>query len=314
MFDVTSRVRSMAKWVVPRRILRVARGLLGRKRPLDVFAAKLAAYRALMRASSDQEDLSCQLYSLRKIAHALDKGLHHAQWEPGHGLRLYERLQTLLRSVGHVPDPTVAWAQNIATEFQRRRECGQKRPTPLGAQVTPPPIDADGLLGLFRARTSSRAYSDRCVRECDIRAIVQAALQAPSSSSRQTLRVYATVTPETARTIASRFHGYTCFSVHLPALILFCVDLRPYTYPQELFIPTLDTGLAVENAALMATSLGMSMTQLIWVGERGPQEAIRAAWDIPDWEEIVVGATCGYPCRQAIRPVRKSVESALVMK
>ena len=83
--------------------------------------------------------------------------------------------------------------------------------------------------------------------------------------------------------------------------------------PRELFVPHLDVGLAAENAALMASSFGLSIVFLSWGSRTADNEhRLRTRFAIPEHYEIVVGAACGYPSLSPVRPARKRVTDTLV--
>lgn len=284
-----------------------------RKRALmyeEQFATKMTRYRRLV----DQQVLGSQegmLAKLRMHAHITDKGLHREDWEPEHGVRNYHHCKALLETLEGVQDPTYFWAKSIAEEYERRLDSSARMFPPFGVPSSPCTVSPELLTELLESRTSSRVFTDQLITEDQVEKIVAAALEAPSSCNRQAIKVYASVNPDKAGRIACHFIGFTGFSDFVPAVIVFCMDLRPYIYPSEFFTPTLDAGLAVENAALMACAMGLSMTQMIWTGEEDRDAELRSLLEIPDCEEIMVGAVCGYPRRAAVRPVRKRITEAL---
>jgi len=274
---------------------------------------KLSRYRHL-NGLTDDDDHQSALSRLRAYAHSLDKGLHKANWVPGHSACIYRQAKSIADVWERASEPTYVWACSILREYESRQVEQSTSIASRGQAVVPCSIPAHSLLEFLQTRRSSRQYVERPVTQEHVQAIVSAALEAPSSSNRQTLRVYATIEPEKALEVGQNFHGFTGFSSYVPAMLVFAVDIRPYQFPAELFIPTLDTGLAVENAALMAFSLGLSMTQLIWVARPELDLNLRSYFGIPHYEDIIVGAACGFPERDAVRPARKTVTDTLVLK
>jgi len=173
---------------------------------------------------------------------------------------------------------------------------------------------SEHAIGQFmRSRCSVRQYSPKPVSEEMVTKMVDAANQAPSSCNRHTLKIFSTTNQERAREILPLFVGYTGFNSNVQCALVFCADLRPYSFPQEIFIPTLDTGLAIENAALMAHALGLSMTILSWGNRTTPNELkLRRILGLPEYYEIIAGAACGHPSLVCELPARKSVEETLV--
>ena len=69
------------------------------------------------------------------------------------------------------------------------------------------------------------------------------------------------------------------------------------------------------NAALMASSLGLSIVFLSWGSRTVDNERrLRTQFNIPTYYEIVVGGCCGYPSRTPVRPVRKPIAKTLIWK
>jgi nitroreductase len=255
---------------------------------------------------------------LRLCAHVLDKGLCRSDWEPGHSRALYEQGRCLLNRLAQDPagEPDeLKWARDIFEEYERR-EAGAVSPASTGAAPAPDAALApEAVARLIRTRSSVRHFQERPVSPRVLEDIVAAAIQAPSSCNRQTLRVYASLDPARVHDVLACFSGFTGFSPYVPCALVFCADLRPYYFPNEIFIPTLDTGLAIENALLMATAHGLSATPLTWGSRRsGDEERLRALLDVPKHMDIVAGAACGYPHQPAVPPVRKTVAATLVLR
>lgn len=253
--------------------------------------------------------------TVRRLAHNVEKGLNRSDFEPGHSCHVYDQVKDILDHYDG-DDGTAEWARSLLQDYESAQgdvamlEGKYRREY----QRTSDHLDPSALLSFLRLRRSCREYQDKLVLESEIKRIVEAGLEAPSSCSRQALRVFCSLTPEKSKAVLNCFTGFTCFSENVPAAMVFCVDLRPYFLPKELFVPTLDVGLAASNAALMATSLDLSMTYLSWGARRPEQEErLRRLMGIPEYCEIVVGATCGYPAYVPHRPERKHVNSALTI-
>lgn len=281
------------------------------------YRSRLARYEE-MALGHYENDREVQIAQLRLCAHVLDKGLRRPDWEPGHSRPLYTQGRCLLdrliqdRSDGQ---EDLKWAAEIIGEYERR-QAGSSPPPANVAVPDPHPLPPpEEVARLLRARVSTRCFIARPVPETILEDIVAAAIHAPSSCNRQSLRAYASLNPDRVRDVLACFSGFTGFSPYVPCAIVFCADLRPYYFPNEIFIPTLDTGLAIENALLMATAHGLSATPLTWGSRRpGDEERLRDLLDIPAHLEIVAGAACGYPRQSAEPPVRKSVAATLVVR
>ena len=278
------------------------------------FERRILRYQTLS-GSGCLDDINSALAKVRMHAHVMDKGLHRSDWDKGHGENNYTQCRLLLEQLEGVQDPTCVWAKRVVGEYERRTKCTEADHIPFGEPVASCcSISPEQLQLLLKARTSTRFYTGQRVLTEQVEKMVVAALEAPSSCNRQAIKVYASVCPSKAREIARHFIGFTGFGEFVPAVVVICMDLRPYDYPKELFTPSLDAGLAMENAVLMACALGLSMTQLIWTGEDDREVGLRRLLGISEFEEVMVGAVCGYPAQQAIRPVRKPIVEALAFR
>ncbi|HPR69556.1 MAG TPA: nitroreductase family protein [Kiritimatiellia bacterium] len=304
-------MKNLLRQLIPLRIRRCLRS------PLILpgsYRSRLDRYEQIALGGVEHSSDS-QLAQLRQYAHELDKGLHRKDWEPGHGEAVYQKARCLygqLAGNAASPDGVFRWIQDILSEHEQRQHQPPDQVTPLAAEHEPFRLDPDAMAKAIAARVSSRWFQSRTIPETVLNQIVEAAAQAPSSCNRQTLQIFASLDPARTIEILKCFKGFTGFSPFIPCAMVFCADLRPYLFPNELFIPTLDTALAVENALLMASAHGLNATLLTW-GSRNTEEdrRLRRILGIPDHIEIVVGAACGYPEKNAIRPARKSVADTL---
>ncbi len=279
----------------------------------DKFDDLIAQYRKAI-SEPFSENVQSNLARLRMNVHIIDKGLHRPDWEFGHSDKCYaEAKKLLVDSSAADRDPTFKWADKVLREYEEAEVNGERSKTPESDFRQQDFVHANDLERFFASRTTCRNFEGRPVLREDLMRIVDAGLQAPSSCCRQTLKVYGSVTPETARDTARCFHGFTGFSDSIPSTMVFCADIRPYGMPGELFYPTFDTALAADHAALMASALGMSMAMLCWIPQKEREERLRTLHNIPEYEAIVVGAVCGYPKQQARKPPRKRVAEALVL-
>jgi len=111
-----------------------------------------------------------------------------------------------------------------------------------------------------------------------------------------------------------QFKGATGISEYVPGFMVFCADMRGYSYPAERMLPVVDVSLGMQSAALVAHAHGLSMTFLSWAQHTaGEDTALRELFDIPDYHEIVAGALCGYPAVSVEAPARKSITTTIRM-
>lgn len=307
-------IKRCLKMVLPKSLIRCIRHLADQRKEVAAYQLKLQPYRQLTVQKDSTETQLC-LAKLRMYAHVVDKGLQRHDWESGHSMSAYAKAVHYLQLCPDTEDPTYRWARGIVAEYDKGRAEQCARPGNVEGQWHyTAPVDAARLMAFLKFRTSIRCFQKKLVPEETASMIAEAALEAPSSCHRQTLKIYGSVNPKSVGTIAGCFHGFTGFSEFVPLVLVFCADLRPYTYPVELFTPTVDTALAVENAMLMASALGITMTLLNWIGKPESEQRLRACLEIPLHEAIVIGAVGGYPSAAAPRPIRKPVSRTLILK
>jgi nitroreductase len=284
-------------------------------RCLGEIAERLSRYKKVQQGVFPDDD-EVRLSRLRAYAHILDKSLHHPEWEYGRGREIYELASKLLIQLDGHDCPTKAWANEIVSQYEARQkgfaQSPERHTDDMQENIK---LCSEDLSRLMANRRSCRQYAERKVERDVLAAMVSAAIEAPSSCSRQTLRVYCEDRPGSVKEVLQYFKGFTGFGSYVPVCMVYGADLRPYGMPKELFVPHLDTGLAAQNAAIMAAAHGVSVTYLSWASHSPGQDVgLRAYFEIPDYVEIVVGCACGYPRFFAMRPQRKRVDSTLIYK
>lgn len=306
-------LRQVLKSLLPEAVIKRLKKTGETRKRFAAYKERLAPFLGIAKATTFTDEDYC-LSMLRMYAHVIDKGLHRSDWEPGHSRAVFEKAQYYLALCRNKQDPTLSWATRILNEYATRSSGRPPEDPDIRDCVLTPPVSSSALMGHFEYRTSCRQFIRRPLSGEDVARIVQAALEAASSCHRETLRVYATITPDLASDLAACFHGYTGFSDYLPCLFVFCADLRPYSYPAELFTPVLDTSLAVQNAVLMASAMGLSMTLLNWTARRDADAILRKEFRIRPHEEIIIGAACGFPDSVPFRPIRKPISKTLTIR
>ncbi len=251
---------------------------------------------------------------LRQYAHILDKGLHRADFTTGHGVQTYERAAAAaahLKSPEALSDPSVTWALDRIRLYERRQSGAPSR---LTAECPRTTCAYEDLLDAIRTRRSVRCYEHRPVADDVIEKITDALDWSPTSCNRQPARAYATNNPEIVRRCVQLHGGAACFTdIHAPLFLTFCADCRVYDMPAEVAMPYIDVALGVQNCALVAHTLGVSLTLLTWALHSDTQDReLRRILNIPDYCQIVVGAVGGYPNGGAQVPARKHKELTIV--
>jgi nitroreductase len=158
----------------------------------------------------------------------------------------------------------------------------------------PAPTDA-GVHELIRERWSPRAMSDAPIAAGDLVLLLEAAQWAPSSNNEQPWRFVVADryrNPEMhARVVSTLAQGNVAWAQRAPVLIVAVAKtayIRNDAPNRHAFY---DTGAAVVQLALQATSLGLCVHQM---GGFSPEQA-RSALRIPEGYEPVVVVAAGHP-------------------
>lgn len=165
----------------------------------------------------------------------------------------------------------------------------------------------NATLDLIHAHGSVRAYKTDPLPTSIIETIVAAAQRASTSSNLQAYSVIA-VTEAAKRERLAQLCGNQSFVAQAPLFLAWCADLarldrvcalRGYTqvteYVENFLVAALDVGIAAQNAALAAESLGLG---ICYIGSirNNPREVIQLL-GLPRLVFPVVGMTVGYPER-----------------
>jgi nitroreductase len=308
-------LRAIFHAIVPRRWARVLR------RPLLVpaeYGPLLAEIEAVICAQREGRCQDDEYWAavLRKYAHILDKGLQRCDWEPGHSSSIYQLARDALSHI-HSPeiqsDPSVAWARERIAEYEELQTCRPESVEPLACSVTT--CGYETLLDAIQTRRSLRSYTDQQVPEELLQRVVEVITWAPGSCNRQTVKVFAARRHSLVQACLATCQGATGFGETVPCFLSFCADLRAYELPQELYLPTLDTALGIQNCCLVAHSLGLGITLLSWAQHSAEEEReLRRRLEIPSYYQIVVNGVLGYPAQGAPCPRRKSGERTWVVR
>lgn len=307
-------VKAIVKLLIPGPLRRFIGTRLRTRRRWLHLRDRVSRYLKL--SDESKNDADYLLSMLRMNAHIVDKGLRSENWRRGRSKSAYTRSKELIGELGSCEDPTYDWAIEIISEYERR-QCIEgdglgKDNVHWASWVRDEMVSEDKMMRHMRARTSVRNFDKgRRITEAEADDIVRAALEAACSCHRQTLRVYCCLDPDRTRQIGECFHGFTCYSEYVPSVWVFCVDLRTYQFPEELFTPSVDTALGVQNAVLYAGACGLSMVLLNWVSKPEAELRLRELMKIPEHESIVVGAACGQPQSITTKPARKLPRDAM---
>lgn len=283
--------------------------------PWRKYALRLKTIEKVRAQQNDCD--STAMAKSRMWAHSLDKSLHREDYQIGRAVAIRQLIEENRDIIERSNCPTSEWIKTIAHEYDKRLSSRHATHQPLydpynGAARKK--HDAQRVETLMVDSRSTRIYEERHVSAGDLYRLAYAASMAANSSNRQTLQIFGTSIPELAHSALANFRGFTNWSHFVPAMLVFGADLRSYSMPKELFNPAIDTSLAAQNAALLASALGMSMTFLSWANRTEyAEKALREILRIPNHCELFVGAAIGYPKRHAIKPVRRNRADVLTL-
>jgi nitroreductase len=158
------------------------------------------------------------------------------------------------------------------------------------------------LFEAIQKRHSVRRYADRPVEEEKLIKVLEAARLAPSAKNRQAWKFIVIRDPDLRRQMIDAARGQR-FVGQAPVIIA-CCGLDPayhMTCGQQADL--IDTAIAIEHMALMATSLGLGTC---WIGAFY-QDQVKRLLHIPDPVHVVELMTLGYPAGSEFKTSRKSL-------
>lgn len=144
------------------------------------------------------------------------------------------------------------------------------------------------MLDLIKKRRSIRQYTDEPVSDADIKALLEAAMAAPSSDDRRPWE-FIVVREKSLRQRLAQTHVWSHMCADAPVVFIVCGDERCSKAWVE------DTSAATENLLLAATELGLGA---VWVGvHRDPQneEYVRKVLGIPQELHVLCLVPVGHP-------------------
>lgn len=300
---------------------KVLGGILKRIVPMRIY--KLIAngaiivpsyYKSVIEETERYFDLSLEdsdekaFLLMRKYAHILDKGLHRKDATPGHSKGCYLALKSLLAKLNttdYYNDPSFHWAEDKIAKYEKL----QDNPTiftPYRGTVYNSTIGFDELFELMRQRRSNRCFTEENVTDEDINKLKDVANWAASSCNKQPIRLFVTNDQELAKKCLECCAGGTGFGTNIPSFWVFTANIRGYVYPDEMFLPSIDTSLGAQNVFLAAQTMGLTGTILTWGQHTTTDDlTLRKLLNIPNDYSIIFCAVLGHAEFSYDTPVRK---------
>lgn len=160
-------------------------------------------------------------------------------------------------------------------------------------------------INLLKAHKSIRKYSDKPVENEKIKAIIECAQSAPTSSFIQAYTIISVVDKSKRKGIA-HLAGDQSYVEECPLFLVFCADLNRTKiscelnhktmvegYTETFIISTVDAALAGQNALIAAESLGLGGVYI--GGIRNNPAQMCKILNIPSGVYPVFGMCLGYP-------------------
>ena len=177
------------------------------------------------------------------------------------------------------------------------------------------------ILESLHRRKSVRVFTDQPVGEEEKRAILEAAVQAPTAGNQQ-LYTILDITDQSIKDTLAETCDHQPFIAKAPVVLVFCADCRKWfdAYveagcsprrpgPGDLMLAVEDAAIAAQNAVTAAESLGLGSC---YIGDIMEQyEAHRELLHLPPWVFPAVMLVMGYPTQQQkdrVKPQRCAME------
>lgn len=161
---------------------------------------------------------------------------------------------------------------------------------------------------VLAARRSVRAYAQRAVEPGRLRAVLEAAAEAPSAGNLQAYRVVVAEAARTRRDLAHAAHGQG-FLAEAPVLLVFCADTprsqARYGERGASLFAVQDATIAAAYAQLAATDQGLASC---WVGAFDEARVGSVLALPPERLRPVAILALGHAAERPARPPRRAVD------
>jgi len=162
----------------------------------------------------------------------------------------------------------------------------------------------------IRGRASVREYKADTVPDNVLRAVLGAAVQAPSSGNVQDWEFVVVKTPEGKNALAEAAFNQG-FVAKAPCVIVVCSDLdritKAYGARGEQLYSIQNTAAAIQNMMLAAWDKGLGSC---WIGAFN-EEAVRGAVVLPSRTRPLAIITLGYPAGKAVKSRSRPLDNVV---
>jgi nitroreductase len=144
------------------------------------------------------------------------------------------------------------------------------------------------VLNLIKKRRSIRDYTDEPVSDADVKALLEAAMAAPSANNSQPWE-FIVVRREDLRRRLAQTHGWSTMCADAPVVFVVCGNERASNHWVE------DTSAATENLLLAVAGLDLGA---VWVGvypRPHYEEHVKSVLGIPSQLRVLCLVPVGHP-------------------
>lgn len=159
------------------------------------------------------------------------------------------------------------------------------------------------MLDLIKKRRSIREYTGEPVSEADVRAMLEAAMAAPSANNSQPWE-FVVVRREDLRRRLAETHRWSTMCAAASVVFAVCGQPRHSDHWVE------DTSAATQNLLLAAAGLGLGA---VWIGiypRAQREEHVRKTLSIPDGLRVLCLVAVGHPAET--KPARTQYDASKV--
>ncbi|MFX0139009.1 MAG: nitroreductase family protein [Candidatus Hodarchaeota archaeon] len=218
----------------------------------------------LIYKNSAKVDKQLLYTTIKKNAHLLDKYMQFPIHDKKQKLldlnyiKLKNSLQQWNKNHYGKNDPII-WATRILEDYETfyPEKCPDCRFMNTETNVFSS-IDTEKLLFLMKKRRSRRFYSSTPLNKKEKDLLIEAAIYAPSSCNRQSIRFIFIEEPNLKKFVSECVPGGREFFNLAPTIIIALADKRDYRYPDGRVTPYQDTAAAIQNLLLIAETMDLA--------------------------------------------------------
>jgi len=197
----------------------------------------------------------------------------------------------------------VEWAETNLEDYKRWAETGvpqihSERSLPLFTAASP-------VMEVLKNRVSTRYWKETPVEDEKIRAIIEAAVYAPTCCNRQTWKLYVRKNPriESINNVSNKV-----LREKAPVVIYITIDNR--LYPEK-WAPAEDAGIIGLQLSLATTALGLAGC-LMYGAEYFDQDAFRREFNVPSYRFMYLMFLFGYAGERTLTDKRAHADEVAV--